>query len=104
MPFHMTKNNFYTLTTATTLASTSDSFYVDAESPVTVGIEPDLAAGETVDVQVTVDGTTYKDYVDSDATVQLTTGQNTLRLYGPAIYKVQKTATATSTCAVYLRK
>jgi len=100
----MTKGSIHTIITATTLASTSSAFYIAQGDVATLGIEPDVAAGETADVQVSVDGTTYKDYLDGTSTVQLSTAQNAVQLQGPGWYKVQKTATATSTCGVYLSR
>jgi len=89
------------LLAAKTGADQSKSFYVAKDQVVTVMVSPDLATTETADIQISHDdGTTWADYIDGTA-VELTLTKNTLRLYGPMLYRVDKDATAGAT-GVYL--
>lgn len=82
---------------ATIDAAQSGIFYVPYDRPVSVMTSPDLAGVEKVTVQITHDnGETWVDYLDG-ATVQLTSSENAIRLYGPMTYRVNKDVTASST-------
>jgi len=89
------------LLAATTDADQSKDFYVNKDNVVTVMVSPDLATTETADIQISHDdGKTWADYIDGSA-IELTLTRNTVRLYGPMLYRVDKDATAGAT-GVYL--
>ena len=95
--------NAKTLLTAQTGAGNSDSFYVPQMLNRTLIVSPDLAGSETADVQISHDdGTTWADYLDGIA-VELTATKNSLRLYGPAWFRVAKDVTAGAT-GIYLQE
>lgn len=96
----MAKGDITTILTATTSAGNSDSFYVRPDANVTIMPDIDLGAAETADVQISDDnGTTFKGYLDGSA-VELTATKNAIRLYGPAVYRVAKDATASATAII----
>lgn len=78
----------------TVSAAASDSFTVDGE---TVGvIAVGLAGIETGTLQVSASGTTFADvYIDGNI-MQLTATNNIFTVYGPGIYRINKSATAGS--------
>lgn len=94
------------LTTATTLASTSGQFEVDSDDVVTVSCYPDLSGGTaTIQILAGSSGSTeFAGYDDGTSTVQLTSDCNAKRLFGPAQYRVVKSATTGSTPAIYLQR
>jgi len=85
-----------TLIASTTAAATKD-FQVERDAyypPVTI-IANGLAAGETVDIQISDDdGATYANLFDAGSQVQVTDTNNAVTLYGPGKYRVSKAATA----------
>ncbi|MCK5236077.1 MAG: hypothetical protein KAR06_03745 [Deltaproteobacteria bacterium] len=96
----MAKGDITTILTATTSAGNSSHFYVRPDANVTIMPDIDLGAAETADVQISDDnGTTFKDYIDGSA-VELTATKNAIRLYGPAVYRVAKDATASATAII----
>jgi hypothetical protein len=91
------------LLTAATGAGNSDPFYVPQMRNATVIVSPDLAGAETADIQISHDdGTTWVDYQYNGA-IELTATKNAERLYGPALYRVAKDATAGAT-GIYLQE
>lgn len=84
------------LVTSQTDANTSDSFYVPENGGVTIKVVPNLDGVETVVVQIALDNETFIDYEDG-ALVKLDSAENAIKLYGPAYYKVVKSATASAT-------
>ena len=96
----MAKGDVTTILATTTSAGNSSSFYVGPNSNVTIMTDAELVSAETADVQISYDGgTTFKDYIDT-AAVELTATINAIRLYGPAVYRVAKDATVTTTAVI----
>ncbi len=96
----MAKGDVTIILEAATGAGNSASFYVGPNTSVTVMPDIDLVSAETADIQISDDnGTTFKDYQDG-AAVELTAILNALRLYGPAVYRVAKDATASATAII----
>ena len=85
-----------TLIISQTAGATSDSFFVSKKEPATIHCVADLVSAETVAIEISLDDETFIPYQDG-AAVQLTASINALRLYGPAFYRVVKSATATAT-------
>lgn len=89
-----------TLIPAGTAAATSkdSGFYINPGEEATVMCSPDLAGAEVVTIQISHDnGATWVDYQYNGATIQLTSTQNAVKLYGPMLYRTSKGVTAGST-------
>lgn len=91
-----------TLIAPQTGAGQTIPFYVtDTDHPVTVHIVG-FGAGEYADVQVSFDGgTTWNDYYYDGTQIRLTNTYNSIRLNGPALFRIDKDITS-SPGAVYL--
>lgn len=75
----------------------SESFFVNNLHGAIIQVSPDLAGVEVAGIEISHDnGTTWVPYIDGTA-VQLTATKNALRVYGPALYRVAKSVTATAT-------
>ena len=82
---------------AQTGAGNSLPFYVGSHQKATVMASPNLAGGETADVQVSHDdGTTWIDIQDTSA-LELSATRTMLQLDGPALYRLAKDSTAGAT-------
>lgn len=78
----------------TTDAGNSEEFFVSNEFGAVIQVSPNLAGVEVAVVEISHDNrTTWVPYLDG-ASVELTANKNALKLYGPAMYRVAKSATA----------
>jgi hypothetical protein len=76
-----------------TVLVTSDPFVVGENHPVTL-VAKGLAAGETVDLQISYDGVDYEDCWAENTQLQLSTTNNPVTVYGPGMFRVVKNVTA----------
>lgn len=82
-------------------AGNSEEFFVSNRLGAVIQSVPNLAGAEVAEVEISHDkGTTWVPYLDG-ASVELTANKNALKLYGPALYRVAKEATASAT-AIYM--
>ena len=89
-----------TLISATTGGATSsnDGFFVRDNEAVSVCTTAALGSSETVDIYYSPDdGATWLQYYYDGVAVQLTSTQSAVRLYGPMLFQVVLSATASST-------
>lgn len=96
----MSERKALVILASTTGAGNSDKFYVDENRSVTITSDVDLAGVEVAAIEISPDnGVTFRAYLDGIA-VELTATKNAIRLYGPAVYRVAKGATASATAII----
>lgn len=79
---------------ATTSAVASDAFRIVNEATIT---STALGSGETGDIQITHDGSTWQDLFREGSQQQLTDTNNAVTVVGPGKFRVNKSATASAT-------